>query len=105
MQPSSRCGHRARLLCKNRLVTHCVLGVSRSLQIWRQGNVAPRIRIERALESLKALGGGMQVLHHDVRAYAWPLLRLSYPNPKQPARPRDVALYVDRTGTMRAFGE
>lgn len=61
--------------------------------------------IDRALESLKALGGGMPVLHHEIRAYAWPLLRLSYPNPKEPSRPRDVALYADRNGKLCVFGE
>jgi hypothetical protein len=61
--------------------------------------------IDRALESLKALGGGMQVIHYDIRAYAWPLLRLSYPHPKEPPRTIDVALYADRNGKMCAFWE
>lgn len=61
--------------------------------------------IERALASLKALGGGMHVIHHDTRAYAWPLLRLRYDNPKDASKPLDIALYVDREGKTRAFGD
>lgn len=59
--------------------------------------------IDRALEQLKALGGGFQVSRYEVRAYAWPLLRLRYQNPKDPASPLEAALYCDRLGGVRVF--
>lgn len=61
--------------------------------------------IERALASMKAIGVGSQVVHHEVRAYAWPLLRLTYANEKDPAQPREVAVYPDRNGGLCLFGE
>ncbi len=64
--------------------------------------------IDRAVEQLRALRGGFHVARYEVRAYAWPLLRLRYaperPSAKEIARPREVALYFDRFGEMRVFG-
>lgn len=59
--------------------------------------------IDRALTALKALGGGYKVVLHDTRAYAWPVLRLRYANPREPERPVEVALYCDRDGGLRSF--
>lgn len=61
--------------------------------------------IDRSLETLKAFGGGAQVVRHEVRAYAWPLLQLRYPNEKNPAEPRQFAVFPDREGALQLFGE
>jgi hypothetical protein len=53
--------------------------------------------IEKALGALAALGGGATVIRYDIRAYAWPLLWLRYPD-------REVVVYPDREGKMRSFG-
>jgi hypothetical protein len=53
--------------------------------------------IERALEGLAAAGAGAQVARYQVRAYAWPFLRLrwlGHPN---------YVTYIDRTGEARVF--
>lgn len=59
--------------------------------------------IDLALEKLKALGGGYQVSRYEIRAYAWPLLRLRYANPADPSKPREIALYCDREGGIQLF--
>jgi hypothetical protein len=59
--------------------------------------------IDRALDAIRALGAGGKTLGYDIRAYAWPLLRLQYPSPRAPAAPRDVVLYFDRGREMRVF--
>ncbi len=59
--------------------------------------------IDRALESLKALGGGFAVSRYEILAYAWPILRLRYKNPKDSAAPFEVALFCDRLGEVRMF--
>jgi hypothetical protein len=64
--------------------------------------------IDRAREQLRALRGGFHVARYEVRAYAWPLLRLRYaperPSAKEIARPREVALFFNRFGDLKVFG-
>lgn len=59
--------------------------------------------IERAMEAIRAMGGGGRTLRYDIRAYAWPLLRLQYGPAEPGAGPRDVVLYFDRGGGMRLY--
>jgi len=61
--------------------------------------------IDGSLAAMKALAGGGSVVRYEVRAYAWPLLRLTYENSKDPAQPREFAVYPDRTGKLCLFGE
>lgn len=60
--------------------------------------------IERTLASFKGLAGGAQILRYDVRAYAWPILRVRYADPKDPNKPLDLALFVARGGGMHLVG-
>lgn len=53
--------------------------------------------IDKALSGLRAFGAGMQVVHYDIKAYAWPLLWLSYP------RDLHIALYVSPSGELLKF--
>ena len=50
MQTSGRRRHRARLPCKDRLVTPGVFRIRRAMQIRRKGDLASTIRIDRALK-------------------------------------------------------
>jgi hypothetical protein len=59
--------------------------------------------IDRALEAIGSLGAGGKTLGYDIRAYAWPLLRLQYPNPRTPASPREVVLYFDRGRGLKVY--
>ncbi len=59
--------------------------------------------IDRALEAIRALGAGGKTLGYDIRAYAWPLLRLQYPGPKAGAGPLEIVLYLDRDRGMRIY--
>lgn len=59
--------------------------------------------IDRALEQLKKLGGGYHVARYDIRAYAWPLLRLRWRNPANEAVPKEIALFFDRAGALQVF--
>lgn len=61
--------------------------------------------IDRTLEAFKGLSAGAQIVRYEVRAYAWPILRLRFENPKTPATPHDLALYLDRHGAVRVVGE
>lgn len=53
--------------------------------------------IEQALAGLAAAGAGANVMRYQVRAYAWPFLRLRW------ADERDWITYVDRSGNVRVF--
>ncbi len=53
--------------------------------------------IDQGLAGLAAAGAGAQVARYQVRAYAWPFLRLLWPGFP------DLVTYVDRLGTMRLF--
>lgn len=53
--------------------------------------------IDKALAGLRALGGGVQVVHYDIKAYAWPLLWLRYPQDLH------IALYVSPEGELLKF--
>jgi len=53
--------------------------------------------IEQGLAGLASAGAGAQVARYQVRAYAWPFLRLRWPEFP------DFVAYVDRTGVMRLF--
>lgn len=59
--------------------------------------------IDRALEAIGTLGAGGKTLGYDIRAYAWPLLRLQYPDPAAPSAPREVVLYFSRDRCMQVF--
>jgi hypothetical protein len=60
--------------------------------------------IDRTLASFKGLAGGAQIVRYEVRAFAWPVLRVRYPDPKDPGKPRDLALFVTRQGGMHLVG-
>ncbi|MDC0739932.1 hypothetical protein [Polyangium mundeleinium] len=53
--------------------------------------------IDKALAGLTAIGAGASVVRHVVRAYAWPFLRLQW------GTGLDVAIYVDRIGSLKVF--
>lgn len=59
--------------------------------------------IDRALEAMRSLGAGGKTLGYDIRAYAWPLLRLQYPPRKPGASPHEVVLYCDRFRAMNVY--
>lgn len=54
--------------------------------------------IDKALAGLSAIGASGSVVRYDIRAYAWPFLRLRWPMGE------DLAVYVDRNGMMKVFG-
>ncbi len=56
--------------------------------------------IDRTLEAFKGLAAGSQIIRYDVRAYAWPILRLRFAAPEGQDDPLDIALYCDRHGNM-----
>ncbi len=64
--------------------------------------------IDHAREQLRALRGGFHIARYEVRAYAWPLLRVRYaperPSAKELARLREVAIFFDRRGELAVFG-
>ena len=53
--------------------------------------------IEQGLAGLAAAGAGAQVARYQVRAYAWPFLRLRWLDHP------DLVAYIDRTGATRVF--
>lgn len=53
--------------------------------------------IDKALSGLRAFGAGMQIVHYDVKAYAWPLLWLRYPQDVH------VAIYTSPEGELLQF--
>lgn len=55
--------------------------------------------IDKALAGLSAAGAGASVVRYDIRAYAWPFLKVSW------FGHADRALYVDRQGALKVFGE
>jgi hypothetical protein len=54
--------------------------------------------IDKALAGLTAVGAGASVVRYDVRAYAWPFLKLSW------SFEDPIAIYADRTGALKVFG-
>lgn len=58
--------------------------------------------IERAMTAIAALSAGGKALRYDIRAYAWPLLRLQFAG-QTPDRPDEVVVYPDRHGGLRIF--
>ncbi|MDC3980249.1 hypothetical protein [Polyangium jinanense] len=54
--------------------------------------------IDKALAGLSAIGAGASVVRHVIRAYAWPFLRVQW------AMGEDLAIYVDRIGSIKVFG-
>lgn len=60
--------------------------------------------IDRTLASFRGLAGGAHIVRYDVRAYAWPILRVRYPDPKDPGKAIDLALFVSRNGGMHVVG-
>ena len=57
--------------------------------------------IDRALEQVRALQGGFQITKYEIRANAWPILRLRYQNPADPAKPIETALFYSRSGELQ----
>ena len=55
--------------------------------------------IDRALDQLKAFQGGFQIMRYEVRAYAWPLLRLRYEG-RVLGTPIEAALFYNRNGVL-----
>jgi hypothetical protein len=55
--------------------------------------------IDKALAGLTALGAGASVVRYEVRAYAWPFLKLTWPDGCE------MAIYADRTGALKAFSQ
>ncbi|MDI1428217.1 hypothetical protein [Polyangium sorediatum] len=53
--------------------------------------------IDKGLAGLAAIGAGASVVRHVVRAYAWPFLRVQW------GTGQDVAIYVDRIGSLKVF--
>jgi hypothetical protein len=53
--------------------------------------------IDKALAGLTAAGAGANVVRYDIRAYAWPFLRVTW------FGHAERALYVDRRGTLKVF--
>jgi len=53
--------------------------------------------IDQALAGLAAAGAGAQVARYQVRAYAWPFLRLRWSDD------RDWVAYINRMGAVRLF--
>jgi hypothetical protein len=53
--------------------------------------------IDRALAGLSAVGAGATVLRYQIRAYAWPFLRLRWPEHL------DLVTYISRKGATRVF--
>jgi hypothetical protein len=53
--------------------------------------------IDQALAGLSAAGAGATVARYQVRAYAWPFLRLRW------SGHQNIVTYIDRTGRARLF--
>jgi len=53
--------------------------------------------IDKALAGLTAAGAGASVVRYDIRAYAWPFLKATWPLSPP------LAIYADRTGALKTF--
>jgi len=54
--------------------------------------------IDKALAGLTAVGAGANVVRYEVRAYAWPFLKVELPSHAP------IAIYTDRFGGIKVFG-
>jgi len=54
--------------------------------------------IDKALAGLMGIGAGATVVRYDIRAYAWPFLRMQWSSGE------DIGVYVDRQGVMQMSG-